>query len=83
MYLRPIVALRSKKNMALLNNKAELIGLQECLDALDAAINALGGDIGAQAFVADEVTDWDGGASPATIQAALDQLAARVKVLEP
>lgn len=69
--------------MALLNNKADLIGIQDCLDAIDSALNALSSDIGAQAFVADEVTDWDGGVSPATIQAALDQLAARVKVLEP
>lgn len=69
--------------MALLNNKAELIGLQDCLDALDAALNSLSSDIGAQAFVAAEETDWDGGVSPATIQEALDQLAARVKVLEP
>lgn len=65
--------------MALLNNKAELIGLQDCLDALDAAIEEKANS----AFVADEVTDWDGGESPATVQEALDQLAARVKVLEP
>lgn len=68
--------------MSLLNNKADKIGVQECLDALDEALNALS-DIGAQSFVAAEETDWDGGESPATIQAALDQLAARVKVLEP
>lgn len=69
--------------MALRNNKASLIGIQDCLDALDAALEALSSDVGAQAFVADEETDWDGGTSPATIQEALDQLAARVKVLEP
>lgn len=65
--------------MALLNNKEALIGVQDCLDALDEALN----EVLASEFVADEVTDWDGGVSPATIQAALDQLAARVKVLEP
>lgn len=69
--------------MALRNNKADIIGVQECLDALDEALESLQSDVGAQAFVADEVTDWDGGTSPATIQEALDQLAARVKVLEP
>ncbi len=34
------------------------------------------------AFVADEATDWTDDTSPANIQDALDQLAARLKILE-
>jgi hypothetical protein len=60
-------------------NVSAIKDLQVAIDAIDAAITALQ----AAAFVADEPTDWDGGESPATIQEALDQLAARVKVLEP
>ncbi len=65
--------------MSLLNNKASLIGVQECLDALDEALEAAA----SKPFVASEETDWDDDTSPATLQEALDQLAARVKVLEP
>jgi len=65
--------------MALKNVKADLMGLQACLDVLDAAQN----EKQASAFVAAVVADWDGGVSPATIQLALDQLAERIKDLEP
>ncbi len=67
--------------MSLLNNKVDKIPLQDALDALDAkledAVIGTAEDVLETEFVASDATDWDGDASPADIQAALDQLGAR------